>query len=504
MNKIDILLNLINLLYRESSLKNVENKINVDLARKIVDTLEDGKRFNVLGGNNDIIDNLKKYVLDMCDNSTEEFDKTIIIQSLSLILKEEEHILEIFKDGLDDIDNDDDINKRIKRLSNFLYNYYKEFRIKKVLNTYSYEFSNKRSQITDVNAFMENLRSEIDGLDLNTDSLDPAIVDEIDFENNDDMNSLIDSIKEEASNVGILKTGWQDINEMVQEGLRRREFVTVGALQHKYKTGFTLSLFIQLCLFNTPNPIHKDKKQLMLWISFEDDVKNIMQFIYNYLYMNENDKLPNIKDVDSKYITSYVKEKLSATGFHVKILRVNPTDWTYKDVFNKIITYETQGYEVNVLGLDYLSMLPTTGCIKDGPMGTDLRDLFRRVRNFGSSRKILTITPHQLSSDSKRLIRNGVPDVEFVKEIAGKGYYSGSTQLDQEIDLELYVHIATNNKVKYLTVQRGKHRLPSTIDEDKMFTMLKFPKRGPIKHDLNGEKNSIRSFSETTSDGFGL
>ena len=149
-------------------------------------------------------------------------------------------------------------------------------------------------------------------------------------------------------------------------------------------------------------------------------------------------------------------------------------------------------------------MIPTTGCIKDGPMGTDLRDLFRRVRNYMSSKHILTITPHQLSSDSKRLIRNGVPDVEFVKEINGKGYYSSSTQLDQEIDLELYVHIATLNRKKYLTVQRGKHRLPTTISEDEMFFLLPFPKKGPIKHDVNGPKISMRSLSEASEDNFGL
>jgi hypothetical protein len=149
-------------------------------------------------------------------------------------------------------------------------------------------------------------------------------------------------------------------------------------------------------------------------------------------------------------------------------------------------------------------MIPTTGCIKDGPMGSDLRDLFRRVRNFGSSRKMLVVTPHQLSSDAKRLIRNGVPDVEFVKEIANKGYYDGSTKLDQEIDLELYIHIAKNGKLKYLTIQRGKHRLPTTIPEEEMYMLLPFPKKGPISHDINSQKISIRSFTETGEDNFGL
>jgi len=504
MNKIDILLNVINLLYRESFLKSNKN-MSCNLALEIIDTIDDGKKFNILGIESAVVDNLKKYIVDICNNyRNEKIDKIILIQSISIILKEEENILKTFIESMDDAMDEDDLNKRIMRLSRFLNNYYKEFRIKKVLNTYSYEFSNKRSQIKDVGAYIETLKLELDALDLSKDSIDPAIVDEIDLDDDNSVTSIMNSVKDELSSTGVLKTGWQDLNIMTQNGMRRREFVTVAALQHKYKTGFTLSLFIQFALFNTPKPIDTSKKQLNLWISFEDDVKNIMQFVYNYLYINEHDKLPNMSEVESSYITSYVKNKLCSTGFHVKFIRVNPTEWSYKDIFNKIITYESQGYEVNVLGLDYLSMVPTTGCIKDGPMGTDIRDLFRRVRNFGSAKHILTITPHQVSTDGKRLIRNGVPDAEFVKEIAGKGYYANSSQLDQEIDLELYVHIATNMRKKYLTIMRGKHRLPSTISEEEMFTMLPFPRKGPIKHDLNGQKISIRSFSEAKNEEFGI
>lgn len=220
--------------------------------------------------------------------------------------------------------------------------------------------------------------------------------------------------------------------------------------------------------------------------------------------MNEHGELPDISNVNSNDITSFVKAKLSATGFNVKILRVNPSDWTYKDLFNLIMNYENQGYEIQSLCVDYLSMLPTTGCVNNGPTGTDLRDLFRRTRNFCSARDILFLTPHQMSSDAKKLIRNGVPDSLLVKEVAGKGYYSGSTQLDQEIDLELYGHIAKANKKTYLTIQRGKHRLPTTIDDDDMYFLLPFPKNGPIPHDLDKEDISLRDISELSDDNFGI
>lgn len=113
-------------------------------------------------------------------------------------------------------------------------------------------------------------------------------------------------------------------------------------------------------------------------------------------------------------------------------------------------------------------------------------------------RKITFITPHQLSTEAKQLVRDG--SANFVKQINEKGYYSGSKQLDQEVDLELYLHLVIDNKESYLTVQRGKHRTPTIIPEDHKFFVLKFPKRGPIKEDINGEDTSLRRVGGTPNE----
>lgn len=56
------------------------------------------------------------------------------------------------------------------------------------------------------------------------------------------------------------------------------------------------------------------------------------------------------------------------------------------------------------------------------------------------------------------LIRNGM-DEQFVAEIKNKGYYDGCRTLDQEVDMELYIHIVKVDGRSYLTLQRGKHRV---------------------------------------------
>jgi len=90
---------------------------------------------------------------------------------------------------------------------------------------------------------------------------------------------------------------------------------------------------------------------------------------------------------------------------------------------------------------------------------TDLRERsIGTTAQVDNKRKITFITPHQLSTDAKQLIRDGKEAGNFVKDIAGKGYYAGSKQIDQEVDIEIYIHIVHFNGRSYLTVQRGKHR----------------------------------------------
>ncbi len=106
------------------------------------------------------------------------------------------------------------------------------------------------------------------------------------------------------------------------------------------------------------------------------------------------------------------------------------------------------------------------------------------------------ITPHQLSSEAKQLIRGGTPEDQFVKEIAEKGYFSGSKQLDQEMDLEIYIHLFKYQKETYFAVQRGKHRLPTILNDEQKYYLMKFDKSVPLADDADG---ADRSFSKLKS-----
>lgn len=52
------------------------------------------------------------------------------------------------------------------------------------------------------------------------------------------------------------------------------------------------------------------------------------------------------------------------------------------------------------------------------------------------------------------------------------------------MDLELYIHLVKQHKETYLTVQRGKHRVPTILSDEEKYFVLKFPKGMPIPEDI--------------------
>lgn len=114
-----------------------------------------------------------------------------------------------------------------------------------------------------------------------------------------------------------------------------------------------------------------------------------------------------------------------------------------------------------------------------------------------NKRNILFITPHQLSSDAMRLLRQGVDD--FVKQLPDRNYYADSTQISHEVDAEIFIHIEKENSRSWLTCQRGKYRSPKVIDDKDKYTALPFHPEGGLQDDLLGERLSRNSVGGTVS-----
>jgi archaellum biogenesis ATPase FlaH len=312
-------------------------------------------------------------------------------------------------------------------------------------------------------------------------------VDEIDLDNVEEVAQVFKEVKDNASGLGLLKTGYQALNRMLNGGFRRGEEVVIGALQHKYKTGFTLSLFKQIALYNEPYMIDPTKKPLLVRISFEDSAALNTQFLYTSLYENKMRQKADLSVLTETQMAQYVKDELTINGYAIKVLKIDPTQYSYRDICNKLLEYESQGYEIHLCMLDYLTMVPTTGCLQ-GALGQDVRDMYRRMRNFCEPRKIALITPHQLSTEAKMKIRDGATN--FVQQLVDGGFYDKCKTVDNEVDLELFIHIEKVNGRSYLTIQRGKHRSSPQTPMEYQYCVLPFEDIGGILDDINGPDTS--------------
>jgi len=498
-----ILVKIITLIYKSRLLDSDDYDT---LIRTVLDTIKvDQPEFNFLGNNS------VKSFKDLCINLLSDKDpisKEILIQQLSIILENDNKLLQVIKDSILP-EHDEASNKRIiTNLVKNLNNYYREQLAINILSKVTYDLKFNRNKINNFSEYLQNTITELEPLSSQiTTAKDPALVNEVDFENPDSLNVVFDEVKNLNNHTAVYKTGWQALNKMTQGGFRRGECITFGALQHNFKTGFSLSTYMHVALHNNPiltkEEIESNKKPLLLRISFEDSLTNNLQFMYQYLKSMDGDNIKpkDFESISTSEMSDYILKKLTATGFHIKMLRIDPSQWTYSHVINKVIEYEAQGYSVHMLMLDYITMLPTTGCTQ-GPTGSDKRDLLRRMRNFCSARKIIFATPLQLSSEAKQMLRNGVPGHQLVKEICNRGYYDGAKSLDQEIDLELYINLFSHNKKKFVSVQRGKHRLPTVVEEDDLYYIMPFPNiYTPILGDVDREDTSMKKIPKAYEDG---
>lgn len=484
-----LLVKSVTLLYRESLIPG-KNENSADIVRNVLENIKLADIDISINKDRDILYALKQTALEMCENTPDhEYELGELMQRLKMNCFDDEKLYENFLQSIEPEMNETSLKRTVVNIRKSVQNHFREEKVNEILSKAAYAFRHQRDKIKNVHTWISELSAQLEPFQVAALTKDPAIVANVDIGDENSTEEVFSTIKSNSSGEGVLKTGLTGLNELLQGGFRRGEAWVIGALQHNFKTGLSLTLFKQIALYNKPVMLDPKKKPLLLRISFEDEIDKNIQWLYQSLVENETGQKCITDAISSKEMAIYIKEKLQVNGYHVKMMRVDPTQWTYMHLCNYITELESLGYEIHLCMLDYLAMLPTTGC-SIGPMGSDLRDMWRRMRNFCSTRKIALISPHQLSTEAKQLIREGRSN--FVQDIANKGYYDKCKTIDQEVDGELYVHIEKLNKRSWLTVQRGKHRIPTLIDDAKKFLVYPFHDVGTIRDDINGSRTDCK------------
>lgn len=449
--------------------------------------------FSVEGGESEATEKIRDLVLNYLDEET--INKEVLEQNINDIMKtsvRKDIATDIFKDMTD---NENELV--IKALESELNKIIHLINIRKLGQEYTFDIDKKLKNGITADELLDKLIEDATRLKKSIQKTDLAIVNEVDLDNLTNVANIFQTVKEtnEAENFKF-KIGIQAINFLTSGGYKNPEFVIWNALAHSYKSGWLATSLVGIARYNKPVLTDPTKIPLLLYVSLEDDLDILFEFLYRQMYLTDNKVKADLNNVTKEDMAAYVKDRLQATGFKVKFIRVDPSDWSFQSFFTLVETYEKAGYELQSVILDYLSLIPTVGCVSNGVMGSDTRDLFRRVRNFFAKRKCSFISAHQLSPDAQTIARENLTGDVFLNKVMSKGFYDGSKKLIQEMDLEMYSYKYSMNGKDYLAVGKGKHKGSKVMKSDDKIMILPFPTNGePIPDDI-GEEESMDTNSE--------
>lgn len=305
---------------------------------------------------------------------------------------------------------------------------------------------------------------------------------------------IVERAKLEKTEAGVLQMGLQGMNKALypDNGMRRAKFYLINALTNRGKSFGLGHIVASVGLYNKPMLRNKSKIPTLVLDSAEDTLDLIIERIYKLVMVNRHGKEPDFMGVSAAEVADVIIDAFRANGWFLVINQVIPSEDNIIKMTTRIRQLQMKGHEVIFWAYDYLGMADLEGTSGD-TKGDRLHDLYRRVRAFIVSQGICFVTPHQLSPDAKRLLRESDDDAElnFAKEAAGKSMTETSTKITNEVDAEFVFHVArTRDDKTYFTGALGKMRGEGAPMSDRFFIYNLDPTKG-LEHDF-GKKPAFR------------
>lgn len=312
----------------------------------------------------------------------------------------------------------------------------------------------------------------------------------VDFDDLDSIEETFKAAQEALSTEGVLKTGLQGLNKLWGIGgyIRGGSYL-YGALTHNYKTGILLDHCRWMCMHNKPHLLDKEKKPMILRVSFENKPEQDLPIMYRCLWEAEHGKKCDLKEVDSREAAKYIKDRMTKNGFKFEMLCFDPNNMDVWDLITILEGYEAEGYEIHAVIVDYLELITKkqTGSIQrrqDEVINLTVEIL----RNHCFPRSITQINAHQLSTEAGTLAREGTSN--FAKKVAPGHYWQNSKSLATKVDGAAVMHIHKIDTESYLTFAWAKNRTHSETPESHKAFAQKFEQHGGIVDDIYEEKST--------------
>lgn len=324
--------------------------------------------------------------------------------------------------------------------------------------------------------------------------------------------SVIGQAKAEASLDGILKMGLQGLNKALEPdgGFRRAKFYLINALTNRGKS-FTLGhILASVGLYNKPQLRDKSKIPTVVLDSAEDSLDLIIVRMFKLFCVAEYGEMKDFMQCSAQEIIDVIVNGFKKNGWCLIINQIEPNKDNFYKFCDRIRRLELKGHEIILYAYDYLAMMELEGMTGD-TKGDKLQMLYRKVRSFTMSRGICFVTPHQLSPEAKKMLRESDDESEvyFGREVAGKSMTETSTKLTNEVDVEITVHVAKTDVKNYWTFSIGKQRGEGCDPKDRFGIYDIDPVKGLIhdyhtkpayrkslKHRLDEHGNSVPDWDD--------
>lgn len=493
-----LLVKVITLLYKEALIKEPQAR-STALATDVIESIKLPETGTEFSGIRERLLELKKtaaWMVAASDNGP--FDKAALLQRIRVASGDDDSVYTAFEIGMEDPielegrPNNNAILKQCSGIKGELQDHLDSRRFLEIAKGMYQKAAFGQGPAADLRSYFKEVARELNQIakGMHQQRI-KGLVDEIYFENEESTIDIMQRAKDSLSSDGALKFGQQAVNDACHDhpGALRGEFWLVSALSHHYKSGWGLTSFVDIALYNKPWMIDINKKPLLIHISTENEATQNALTVYSMLMERETGQACSTATVDPVLAAHYVKEKLSVNGYHTIMCRVDPSDTSVFDIFDLIEQKEEEGYEVHGVVLDYPAMLDKKG-LSMSTTGSELRDMLRRLRNFFTKRKTFCMVFHQLGPGAQQLERQGMEDL--VKEVAGKGLYDGSSKLFQEVDVDITLHIERFGENSWLTMQWAKHRKLKRTPREKWYAAMPLSDVGGLLPDIGKVPHFVR------------
>lgn len=493
-----ILIRAIILLYREGQL-GLKSDGSGELVKRVFSSLRAPTARMESDFGKDVITYLRTTVQWMLNAPLgSEFDRNDILERIRVGTNGHEYLYEVVEEGTRDEHDEPDreaIENQCVGIRREFNNFLLQQNVRRVVNEAHSKIA-YHSESVDWNSYVQELREALEPFEsIREDDEDhPAMVAGFKFSEVSKMVDVLNRGKEQVAEGGSIRYGWKGLNRMFGSsyGSRRGEFIITPALQHNFKSGLNMMTMIHHAKYNEPHTLFHDQNltPTLVRISFENDAELDILTIYKFLYEADHEVKVDIRDTDPTAAAEYIDDRMSKNGWEIILYRFDPSDFGYNDLFQLLTKLRTNNHEIFGLWIDYPGLMSKKNCVT-GPAGVEFRDLIRRIRNYTTRHAITVWAPWQLSTEAKMKIREGTSD--FLAEIVGKGYYDSCRTIDQEVDMEIYIHIyKLSEDVSWLGFRRGKHRKFDITPPADMAFYIPFQEIGTLKEDVNLPEDTSR------------